>query len=417
MAERHTEGLSRTTTREGVDYWTVRAIREVAYDVVTAHALFDVANPTLATAGAIPAAAERSRRLVVIDETFDDLYGDQIRDYFAHHDVWATYHVLEAHETVKNWESVESVICAMAEARLDRRSEPVIAIGGGVLLDIVGFAASIYRRSTPYIRIPTTLMGLVDAGVGVKTGVNFRQGKNRLGSYAAPTVTFVDRSFLSSLDRRHLSNGLAEILKIALIKSSRLMSLLDTYGRATLDDGFVGSTPALANAADDIIGTSIHLMLEELQSNLWEANLERCVDYGHTFSPTMEMKALPELLHGEAVCIDMALSSVLSFHRGRMTHDELAHVLSTMQAFDLPIWNSSLEEPDVLNVALADTVRHRGGKQRVPIPVGIGDHEFANDISEDELTHALRTLRTLADARAEDMTAALAPEHDLVLRS
>lgn len=417
MTERRPEGLSRATARDGVDCWNVRAVREVAYDVVAAQALFDVTNPTLATAGAIPAAAKHSRRLIVIDETVEQLYGDQIRGYFTHYGVRATYHVLEAHEMVKNWDSVDSVIRAMTEAGIDRRSEPVVAIGGGVLLDIVGFAASIYRRSTPYVRIPTTLIGLVDAGVGVKTGVNFGTGKNKIGSYAAPAVTYVDRSFLRSLNRRHLSNGMAEILKIALIKSRRLMSLLDTYGRATLDDGFVGSTPALANAADDIIGTSIHLMLEELQPNLWEANLDRCVDYGHTFSPTVEMKALPELLHGEAVCIDMALSSVLSYHRGRMTRHELAHVLSTMQSLDLPIWNNSLKEPGILDAALADTVRHRGGQQRIPLPAGIGDHEFANDVSASEVAHALHTLRMLADLHPGDIVAALKPEHDLALKA
>lgn len=413
MTERQIEGLSRATTQDGIDHWTVRAIHEVAYDVITAHALLDTTNPMLATAGAVPAAAKCSRRLVVIDEKVNELYGEQIRDYFAHYEVRATYHVLEAHEMVKNWDSVHSVTRAMVEAGIDRRSEPVVAIGGGVLLDIVGFAASIYRRSAPYIRIPTTLIGLVDAGVGVKTGVNFGEGKNKIGSYAAPVVTYIDRSFLQTLDRRHLSNGMAEILKMALIKSRNLMSLLETYGQATLDDGFAGGSPTLANVADDIIGTSIHLMLEELQPNLWEANLERCVDYGHTFSPTVEMKALPELLHGEAVCVDMALSSVLSFHRGNMTQEELYHVLSIMYSLDLPIWNSALEEPSVLNVALADTIRHRGGKQRIPLPIGIGDYKFANDVSEDEITHALNTLRTINNTWRGGKTAALETVREL----
>lgn len=130
MAERHTqkEGLSRATTRDGVDRWTVRAVHEVTYDVVAAQALFDVTNPTLATAGAIPAADERSRRLIVIDETVEQLYGNQVRGYFTRHGVQATYHVLEAHEMVKNWDSVDSVIRTMAAAGIDRRSEPVIAI-------------------------------------------------------------------------------------------------------------------------------------------------------------------------------------------------------------------------------------------------------------------------------------------------
>lgn len=92
-------------------------------------------------------------------------------------------------------------------------------------------------------------------------------------------------------------------------------------------------------------------------------------------------------------------------------------MLSTMQALDLPIWNSSLEEPGVLDAALADTVRHRGGQQRIPLPVGIGDHEFANDVSADEVAHALHTLRTVAELQAGDIAAALEPEYDLVLKA
>lgn len=417
MTAHHTGGLSHTSTRNNATRWTVRAAQEVTYEVIAAEALFDLENHTLAEEGTTPAAADSSRRLVIIDETVDRLYGKQIRSYFTHHRVRTTYHALEAHEMVKNWDSVDSVVSAMVESGIDRRSEPVIAIGGGVLLDIVGFAASIYRRNTPYIRIPTTLIGLVDAGVGVKTGVNFGTGKNKIGTYFAPTVTYVDRSFLRSLNRRHLSNGMAEILKIALIKSRHLMSLLEAYGPETLEDGFIGSTPSLANAADDIIGTSIHLMLEELQPNLWETNLKRCVDYGHTFSPTVEMKALPELLHGEAVCIDMALCSVLSFHRGNMTNSELTQVISMMNNLNLPIWNRLLEEPGVLDTALADTIHHRGGKQRIPLPIGIGNHEFVNDVSAEEVNHALQVLRRLAESRETEASAGAGSEHDSTLKA
>ena len=133
--------------------------------------------------------------------------------------------------------------------------------------------------------------GLVDAGVGVKTGVNYGMGKNRLGTDAPAIATYVDRAFLRTLDDRHLSNGLAEILKMALIKSVDLFELLETYGQRLIDDNFQGASTELDTAATQVIAESIHLMLEELQPNLWESCLERCVDYGHTFSPTLEMEA------------------------------------------------------------------------------------------------------------------------------
>ncbi|WP_104196413.1 sedoheptulose 7-phosphate cyclase [Cryobacterium sp. M15] len=401
MTSSKTNGLFRGTTRHGAEYWSVNATKPVTYDVVVSNNLFDLSNPTLAHHGAIPAAVPGSRRLVVIDSVVDRFYGESIRHYFDHFDVHASFHVLEAHELVKDWDSVRVVVEEMARFGIDRRGEPVVAIGGGVLLDIVGFASSIYRRSIPYIRIPTTLIGLVDAGVGVKTGVNFGQGKNKIGTYAAPTVTYVDRSFLRTLDRRHLANGFAEILKVALIKSAHLMELLDDFGRDLLDDGFRGTIPALDRAAGSIIADAIQLMLEELQPNLWEAKLERCVDYGHTFSPTIEMNALPELLHGEAVCIDMALSSILAFQRGYMTDRELRRVLSTMVSLDLVVWDKSLDEDGILDEALADIVRHRAGQQRIPLPVGIGQHRFVNDLTRGELASALDLLRLTAHELSE----------------
>ena len=181
-------GLSYRNACEYPENWTVRASREISYDVVVSHGILNIENPVLAMAGTVSAASRGSRRLVIIDSNVDKLFGTKIRQYFQHHDVEVKYHVIEACEVVKNWDSVSSVVSAMAAADIDRRSEPIIGIGGGVLLDIVGFAASIYRRSTPYIRIPTTLIGLIDAGIGIKTGVNFDQGKNKIGTYAAPVV-------------------------------------------------------------------------------------------------------------------------------------------------------------------------------------------------------------------------------------
>ncbi|MFF1718510.1 sedoheptulose 7-phosphate cyclase [Streptomyces sviceus] len=386
--------------------WTVEAVRQARYHVVSSDHLFTRDNTTLLTG--CPDAPLRSgeRRLLVVDENVDTLYGAQIREFFDFHGIRATVLTLRADETVKQWDAVCQVVDAMNDFGIDRRREPVIAIGGGVLTDIVGFAASIYRRGTPYIRIPTTLIGLVDAGVGVKTGVNYSTGKNRLGTYAPATATFLDRSFLRSLDLRHISNGLAEILKMALIRSEKLFDLLESHGPAVRADRFQGTSGDLARAADAIIAESIHLMLEELQPNLWESSLERCVDYGHTFSPTVEMHALPELLHGEAVVIDMALTTALSTLRGDVSEAQADRIFSVIRALGLPLWNDVLDDTSLLEHALQDTVRHRDGQQRLPLPLGIGRHRFVNDVTPAELREAARLLH----GRAADLSPAASDE-------
>lgn len=156
------------------------------------------------------------KRFVVIDETVHRLYGSQVKQYFETREVVFKILPLPTTEENKSMELVTKILEEVHGFGIDRRSEPIIAIGGGVCLDVVGLAASLYRRRTPYIRVPTTLLSYVDASVGAKTGVNFAGGKNKLGSYVPPVATFLDRSFFQTLPPRQISNGMAEMLKVLL---------------------------------------------------------------------------------------------------------------------------------------------------------------------------------------------------------
>ena len=368
--------------------WSVRAAQDVTYDVCLVDGLLDPENRTLIEAGATGQTAS-PRRFIVVDATVHRLYGPALRRYLdhCHYDLC----VLPVSEETKTMDSVFTVVHGLNSFGISRRNEPIIGIGGGVLLDIVGLASSLYRRSTPYVRVPTSLIGLVDAGVGAKTGVNFEHHKNRLGSYFPSVVALLDRSFLATLEDRHISNGLAEILKIALIKDWRLFQLLEEYTELLLAERFDGGTPIGETVARDVFSRAIGGMLEELQPNLWEKKLERLVDYGHSFSPTLEMRALPMLLHGEAVCIDMALTTVLAEGRGLLSSQDRERILDVMRRLRLPIWHP-LCEPGLLGEALHDTVRHRDGLQRLPLPVGIGAACFVNDLTIAELSRAAEIL-------------------------
>jgi len=378
-----------------VDAWQVSAVKPVSYEVRMSQDAFDPADEALLEPA--PAAGGSRRRFVVIDAQVERLHGERIRAYLDPHGVEYRLHAVEVDETVKEIAAVESIVRAVDAFGIDRRREPLIAIGGDVLMDIVGLVASLYRRGTPVVRVPTTLIGLVDAGVGVKTGVNFNGHKNRLGTYFPASLTLLDRSFLATVDRRHIANGLAEILKMALIKDARLFDLLEGHGPSLLDTRFQGSSWGSGRVAHEVVQRAVHGMLEELQPNLWETELERVVDYGHTFSPTVEMHALPALLHGEAVCVDMALTTVMATRRGLVSEADRDRVLALMDALELPTWNDLLE-PGLLARALADTVRHRDGKQRLPLPVGIGDAVFVNDVTPAELSAAVDDLRALGTA-------------------
>ncbi|MEU9878060.1 sedoheptulose 7-phosphate cyclase [Streptomyces phaeochromogenes] len=374
--------------------WSVRAEQAVEYDVVLTRDLLDPADDSLARAGVglvragvDPALAAPARRCVITERNVERLYGDHLSAYFRAHGIDVRWLVLDLGEENKTIESVLRVVDTFDSHGILRRQEPVIAVGGGVLTDIVGFACSAYRRGLPHVRVPTTLIGLVDAGIGAKTGVNHGGSKNRLGSYFPARRTLVDPTFLATLPNRHLSNGLAEILKIALVLDRRLFELLEEHGSLLRTERFQGVSAPGAQAADETLRRAIGGMLAELEPNLWEDQLERAVDYGHSFSPALEMHALPGLLHGEAVAIDMALTTVISCGRGLLTTGQRDRVLAVTTALGLPLTHPVCR-PDLLEHALADTVRHRDGRQRLPLPAGIGSALFVNDLTVDEVRSA-----------------------------
>ena len=373
--------------------WSVRAALPVSYEVIIAPDLIAPGNDTLAER-AFGHSSER--RLVVVEQRVLEFFGDHLVGYFEQHDLRVELVCLATAEISKDYKQAFRVVEAIDDFGINRRDEPIVVIGGGVLLDVVGWAASLYRRGTPYIRIPTTLVGLIDAGLGVKTGVNHAGHKNRLGAYHPPKLSLLDPQFLVTLPRRHIGNGLAEIAKIALMRDARLWAILHAHATDLLDSalGQACGEPekVLAGTGDEVITRAIHSMLAELEPNLWERNLNRAVDFGHTFSPTIEIAALPELLHGEAVAIDMALSCAIGCRRGILDTQTLAQVLDTLSRLELPLEHPACDEA-LLARGAADTTRHRGGRLRLPVPRRPGEPVFLEDVSRDELTAASMLVR------------------------
>ncbi len=280
-----------------------------------------------------------------------------------------------------------------------RRREPFLAIGGGVVLDIAGTAACLYRRGVPFVRVPTTLLAIVDASVGVKNGVDYlcecvnETYKNRVGSFYAPSSCLLDTAFIASQDRRNISNGLGEIIKLALVRSSDLFDLLETHGNALVDSKFSDTASVPDGVAQRIIDVSIQIMLEELGPNLWEYKLERCVDYGHTFSKLLEMVPGADIFHGEAVNIDGFFCCLLSYLRGFITMDTVNRVFRCMQLLELPTTSSHFTS-ELAWQSCKDAVEHRHGAQRIPLMTEIGDSVCVSDITPDELDRAVELLHS-----------------------
>jgi len=361
--------------------WRVSYQRTIEYEVINSPNLFDPQNLDLLYPGVV----DNIRRFIVIDSNVEKHFSTEIRNYFSHHGVDAKIVTYPSGEEYKNIEGFLSIVRELDTFPIHRRDEPIIAIGGGTLTDLVGFVASSYRRSVPHIKVPTTLMGYVDASIGIKTGVNFNGHKSRLGSFEPPLKVLLDKTFLKTLPQTHILDGTCEIIKLAIIKDAELFGLLEEYGTLSVEANYQNEMGGV------ILDRAITGMLEELEPNLYEDDLERKVDFGHTFSYGLEIRNEAYILHGEAVLLDIVTSIMIAHERGLLSDAEVDRIFHLIEDLGIRL-NTSVLEPDDLWESLEERTYHRNGFQRVPMPNGIGECIFLNDIELHEIQSAYDAL-------------------------
>jgi 3-dehydroquinate synthase len=353
----------------------------IEYEVLTTSHLFHPQNWALLSAGRI----EDARRFIVVDSNVERYYSAEIRDYFSHHHIEAKIITFPGGEENKTIDHYLSILQELDAFPIHRRDEPIIAIGGGVLTDVVGFVASSYRRGVPHIKVPTTLMGYVDASIGIKSGINFNGSKNRLGAFHPPQKVLLDKSLLKTLPKRHILNGICEIIKLAIIKDAGLFCLLEENGAQSVDAHFQNQE------GDAILDRAISGMLEELQPNLFEDDLARKVDFGHTFSYGLETRHEANLFHGEAVLLDIIVSTLIAKTRNMLSEEETGRIFQLIDLLGITL-DTSILDPHLLWQSLEERTYHRNGLQRVPLPHGIGGCVFVNDIKIGEIEFAVKIL-------------------------
>jgi len=333
------------------------------------------------------------RCLMVVDETVHALHAEEIEAYFRHHDIELRVFLVTIKETAKSLETLEQIVDAFADFGL-LRTEPVLVVGGGLTTDVAGFACASYRRSTPYIRIPTTLIGLIDASVSIKVAVNHGKYKNRLGAYHASQKVLLDFSFLETLPEDQVRNGMAELIKIAVVGNAGIFDLLEKYGEDLLRTrfGHLDGSEELREIADRITYDAIETMLALEVPNLHELDLDRVIAYGHTWSPTLELAPEPPLFHGHAINVDMAFSATIAEQRGLITSVERDRILGLMSSIGLSL-DSPHFTPEVLRSATASILQTRDGLLRAAVPKPIGTCHFVNDLDVDELERLLEVHR------------------------
>lgn len=361
---------------------TVEALarNDIGYKNYFERGIFDISNPTLANL------VGQRNVIFVVEKIMADKTLLAIQSYAEHHKLKlkGSIQVLDGGEKIKSAEEVKMLTDYAQDQKLDRNGVFVV-VGGGAIMDMVGMAASQFRRGVKYVRIPTTLLGQVDAAVGVKVGIDYRTAKNFLGAFYPPEATITDTQFLDSLPQRHIQSGLAEVIKVALISNPSLFKTLEEYGA-----DFLRKMPE--HEKQTFIREAAIELLKHLQRDFFEHNLMRHVDFGHVLAHKFESMTNYELTHGEAVAIDILMSAFIAHERGMLSDKDFDRIVALHAKLNLPYFHPALN-PDRAWEGLEESKAHKGGRLMMVVPIGIGQTAFVDSLRRKEVVSALQFLQ------------------------
>jgi len=269
------------------------------------------------------------RAAIVTNDTVAPLYADRLEEALRVAGARVQRIVLRDGEAFKTWESLERIYAALLEARADRRTV-VVALGGGVVGDIAGFAAATYQRGIAHVQVPTTLLAQVDSSVGGKTAINHPLGKNMIGAFHQPDAVIADTATLATLPPRELAAGLAEVVKYGAIHDAAFLDWIEANAQKLLRR----ESASLALA----IERSCAIKAEIVAADERESGVRALLNFGHTFGHAIESAAgYGAWLHGEAVAAGMVLAARLSARTGRITNAEADRLKRLIDKLGLPV--------------------------------------------------------------------------------
>jgi 3-dehydroquinate synthase len=376
------------------------------YSVYFTDQVFSVENPHLREAICAREPQRRHRLAVLVEREVAEVTPgllDRIQAYAsAHHRSLALAAeplLVDGAERCKNdGELVPHLQARFNELGMDRHSF-VVVVGGGALQDMAGYAAATTHRGVRVIRVPTTVLAQADSGVGVKNAINAFGKKNFLGTFAPPFAVLNDASFLRTLSRRDQIAGMAEAVKVALIRDAAFFGWL------------IEHTAELAVCEPEALHFLIHRCAELHLAHIvssgdpFEFGSARPLDFGHWAAHKLEsLTHNNRLRHGEAVAIGIALDSVYSTMAGLLPRTSLEPIVRTLESIGFQLWDEALEAPGEQNrLAILDGLtefrEHLGGELTVTLLEGIGKGVEVHEMREELILEALETLRCRAEAR------------------
>lgn len=328
-----------------------------------------IGSGQLAQLGALIAPFATTKRVAVItDETVHNLYGEALAMALS---AYRTHLIVRpAGESQKSMANLEEILDSLFRAGFDR-SDLLIAFGGGVIGDLAGFAASIYKRGMPFVQVPTTLLSQVDSSVGGKTAINNQFGKNLIGAFYQPRAVITDTDLLSTLPVRELKAGYAEVLKYGLLGDALFFEELNSGLGA---DILALKSEALSRAIYISCSTKAKIVAQDER----ESGVRALLNLGHTFGHALELEAGydGDLLHGEAVSVGMEMAFQFAVNQGLCKTDCADQVSAHLAATTMPRiadMSDLLREPEALLRHMGQDKKNEGGQLTLILPRAIGD--------------------------------------------
>jgi 3-dehydroquinate synthase len=344
-----------------------------AYDVVIGRDLVDEAGARLSAMLKRPLAA------VVMDEAVRDLHGPRLLAALAVAGIEARTIVVPPGEGAKSFAGLEALMDDLLALELDR-GDLILAFGGGVVGDLAGFAAAIYKRGVDFVQIPTTLLAQVDSSVGGKTAIDTPRGKNLVGAFHQPRLVLADLALLDTLPDRETRCGFAEVLKYGLLGDENFLAWLEEHGPAVL----ARDEAALLHA----VGRSVEMKAEIVAADEREGGVRALLNLGHTFAHALEAACSygDELKHGEAVALGCALAFRLSARLGLCSEADSDRAGRLVAVSGLPSRLADLDRDfaaDTLLASMAQDKKAQAGRLTFILARGIGQAFVANDVEPD----------------------------------
>ncbi len=310
---------------------------------------------------------------LVTNETVAPLYASRVEAALRSAGATVMTIVLPDGEAHKSWQTLDRIFAALLEAQADRRTV-IVAVGGGVVGDVAGFAAATYQRGVPHIQVPTTLLAQVDSSVGGKTAINHALGKNMVGAFHQPAAVIADIATLGTLPPREFAAGLAEVIKYGAIQDSAFLAWLEDHAEALV----LREPEALAHA----IRRSCEIKAEVVAADERESGARALLNFGHTFGHAIESAAgYGRWLHGEAVAMGMALASRYSVRIGRLEAADAERLVRLMARVGLPT-DAPAYPIDTWLEYIGRDKKNEGGRITLVLLDALGRATVARDTSE-----------------------------------